>query len=434
LIDFVKILVSDFNPSKLKDNPLLHFSLPKNVTEDGALIPALDKDGNPKTKSNGDLIYKSRYQNAFYNGLEFKIFTFSGGDTKKERETLTIEGSLHKYWNHGAHNYNDFNFKAFAAVLKDFNLKFGITLKRCVVRSAEVGINIAPPFLIDRIVDYCFLHKTTPFEFKYNSDEGKYKQAEHCQYLVKLYNKTRHYRSRGFIVDDEILRFEIKYTKMERLHKLGYYTLQDFVDLGFLPLKNELINEWNQILMFDFTIVSDSKRVINYKNPLYWCEVLKKNRTTFYKHKRNLMVLTIQKSEMIQKSIAEIMTKKFIQLSDRGISFDHLPIGAIPIPPSVINARNIYCEITGINISMQKDDSRLLSHSGLKYYFKTDKKVFEELRRKYLTSKWDLSELDIQIKEIAHNIRNYKNNRKLKQRRIYRPEQSNILFMFNNLK
>jgi hypothetical protein len=37
---------------------------------------------------------------------------------------------------------------------------------------------------------------------------------------------------------------------------------------------------------------------------------------------------------------------------------------------------------------MQKSNSYLLSHKGLKYYYKTDKNVFNEVKRKYLSHKW----------------------------------------------
>jgi hypothetical protein len=52
---------------------------------------------------------------------------------------------------------------------------------------------------------------------------------------------------------------------------------------------------------------------------------------------------------------------------------------------------------------MQKDSSILLSHTGLKYY-KTDRKVFEQMKT-YLTKQWIESDFETQIKEIAHNIR-----------------------------
>lgn len=82
-----------------------------------------------------------------------------------------------------------------------------------------------------------------------------------------------------------------------------------------------------------------------------------------------------------------------------------------------------FCLVTGLNISMQKSDSILLSHTGLKYYYKTNKKIYEEVKYKYLSTKWIDSNYKTQIKEIAHNIRNTHSNYKTKQQRIYQPQQ-----------
>jgi len=76
---------------------------------------------------------------------------------------------------------------------------------------------------------------------------------------------------------------------------------------------------------------------------------------------------------------------------------------------------------------MQKKGSFLLSITGLKYYFNTDKKIYNEIKRQYLTDKWQKSSFDIQIKEIAHNIRNIRNNQKVKQSRLY-PKHQTYLF------
>jgi hypothetical protein len=55
---------------------------------------------------------------------------------------------------------------------------------------------------------------------------------------------------------------------------------------------------------------------------------------------------------------------------------------------------------------MQRKNSVLLSHSGLRYLNKTDRNMFEFIKRKFLSEKWINSDFDTQIKEIAHNIRN----------------------------
>jgi hypothetical protein len=79
---------------------------------------------------------------------------------------------------------------------------------------------------------------------------------------------------------------------------------------------------------------------------------------------------------------------------------------------------------------MQKDNSILLSHTGLKHYYKTDRKVFEQIKRKYLSKRWFNSDLQIQIKEIAHNIRTIRKDQRNKQKRIYLPQHINLLSYF----
>jgi hypothetical protein len=80
---------------------------------------------------------------------------------------------------------------------------------------------------------------------------------------------------------------------------------------------------------------------------------------------------------------------------------------------------------------MQKNSSILLSHTGLKYYYKTDRKVFEQMKRTHITKQWIKSDFETQIKEITHNIRIIKSNQNNKQNRIYQPQQVNLLSTLN---
>lgn len=423
LIDFIKIIIKELNPAILEANPLLEFF--DNINLSTGEIKTTNRAGQPIKP----------YKNAFYNGLEFKIY-----DTGH----VTLSGSLHKYWNSGAHNYNDFNFEAFLGVLRDLKHKFNIIPEQCILKCLEIGINIIPPIPTNQLLDYCFLHKTKPFEYQKNSDEGKYKQVQHEQYIIKIYNKALHYKSKGFEINTEIMRFEIKYTKMQKLNERGIYNLEELSNYGLHNFKETLLNEFNNILFYDNTIQSKSRSISNYKNPLYWIELLSKpTKTNYYKHKGILKNLTSYNSDKIQLQTTEIMSKKIDFLNSRGASFDPLIILSIHAPLSndndlklnesdtskkgIIKTNNILCEVTKFNISMQKNDSVLLSHTGLKYYYKTDRKVFEQIKRQYLSKQWINSDIEKQIKEIAHNIRNTKSNQKTKQIRIYQPQQVNLL-------
>lgn len=404
LIDFIKILIR--NSSQLENNSLLDFYDKINLST--GEIKTTNRSGQSTTP----------YKNAFYNGLEFRVYNTG---------TITLAGSLHKYWNAGAHNYNDFSFSSFSDVLNDLKTKFDIEPEDAVIKCLEIGVNIVPPIPTNEILDYCFLHKTQPFEYQKNSYEGRYKQVQHSQYIVKLYNKALQYKSK-FNINTEIMRFEIKYTKMEKLNKVGIYTLKDLYNYGLINFKTELLTEFNNILYYDSTIISESKRLLNYSNPLYWTElVAKPNKSNYYKHKGLLRSLTNAQSDKVQERIIEIMSKKIDLLNNRGVRIDPLIIMSIHAPHTI----NTLCPVTKINISMQRNDSTLLSHSGLRYYYKNDKKVFEQIKRRFLSKRWHKSDFETQIKEIAHNIRNTQNNRKLKQIRIYHPHQINMLANFN---
>lgn len=407
MIDFIKIIIKE-TPAILEANHLLDFY--DNINLSTGEIKTTNRNGNQITP----------YKNAFYNGLEFKIY---------DSGLITLSGSLHKFWNSGAHNFNDFNFQAFLDVLDALKEKFNIMPQQCILKCLEIGVNIIPPIPTNQFLDYCFLHKTKPFEYQKNSDEGKYKQVEHSQYIIKIYNKALHYKTKGFNIDTEIMRFEIKYTKMQKLNERGIYTLQNLENYGLHKFKGEILKEFNNILFYDNTIKSKSRIISNYKNPIYWLELLNSRKKDLFNYHRNhLKKITSSSSEKIQLQTSEIMSKKIDLLNSNTTQIDPLIILSNRV---VLNSQfisnNTLCQVTGLNISMQKNDSILLSHTGLKYYYNTDKKIFNQLKRKYLSVQWIESDFKTQIREIAHNIRITRSNQKIKQKRIYQPQQVNLL-------
>jgi hypothetical protein len=414
VIDYVKIIFKNLNPSILEANNLLDFYDTINLTT--GEMKTTNRNGNKVTPS----------KNASYNGLEFKIY---------ETGTTTLSGSLHKYWNNGAHNYNDFNIEAVLFVLNDLKTKFEVELEQCVLKCLEIGINITPPIPTNHLLDNCLLHKTKPFEYQKNSVEGKYKQVQHSQYIIKIYNKALHYKSKGFQIGAEIMRFEIKYTKMQKLNEKGIFTLQDLIHYGLENFKSDLLNEWQNVLFFDKTIQIDplseklKKAVLEYSNPNYWTGLLANNQTkNFHYHKNQLKKITFENSNKVQELTAEIMGEKIDFLNSNTSQIDPLIILSKRIGlHNEKEVKKILCKVTGFNIEMQKNDSVLLSHTGLKYYYKKDKKIFEQLKRKYLSIKWHQSIFEIQIKELAHNIRNTDSNQRNKQNRLYQPQQITLL-------
>jgi hypothetical protein len=314
LVDYITVLITDFAPSFLEDNLLLDFSMWQNVTEHGEPIPARNKKGEIKFDKKGGIVHKTPYKCATYKDLCFTIFN---------NGVITMSGSLHKYYNNGLHNFNDFGFGAFLIVLSDIRLKFGINPRNCILRCLEIGVNVCPPLPANEILNHSFLHKTTLFEDKYNSNEGRYKQAMHSQYIIKMYNKALHYRAKGFDISDEILRFEIKFTKMEKVNRLGIYNLDDLARLGLEIFGNDLVREFNNVLFYDPTITSRHKNLSKYRNPLFWSEVLKtRSRKTFYQHKTTLKNIAAESSYGIQANVSTLIREKVSALNSEGIQID----------------------------------------------------------------------------------------------------------------
>lgn len=178
MIDFIKVVLLGISATELLNNPYLQF----------------EGKYNPNTGETLDDKLTAKYKN-----LLFTIYK-SG--------TITLSGSLHVFWNNGKHNYNDFSITNIFTVFGTIKKKFGIEPHQMVLRNLEIGINIIPPERTAKIIEHCFLHKKEPFKHKSVPDEGEYYQAEHSQYLIKIYNKAKHYRAKGYAISHEIMRLE----------------------------------------------------------------------------------------------------------------------------------------------------------------------------------------------------------------------------------
>ena len=121
MIDGIKIDVHSLNGSKWLSNKLLHFHTYTSV-ETGELL-------------DGTIVAK-------YKGLKF----FITQSTKYEnRVYYSVRGSLHKYFNNGKHNANDFSFYDLKNVIQELQEKFSINPKTSTLRNIEFGTNTITP-------------------------------------------------------------------------------------------------------------------------------------------------------------------------------------------------------------------------------------------------------------------------------------------------
>ncbi len=280
----------------------------------------------------------SPQKTAEYNGMKFILY--DSGYT-------LIQGSLHKYMNEGKHNYNDFSFNNLVEVITDLKNKFGLNLENCIFRNLEVGVNIIPPIKTNKVLDGLLIHHKQSFkDIALGYNRGNYKQAEHCRYYVKVYNKKMQYQDK-YSIDTDILRFELKYVKMEDLKKLKIFSLLDLMDLNKLHLLSAvLLKTWDDILLYDKTInkndlsrINKETKIHQWQNSRYWLGLNKQRRN---EQKKNYNKVVQVNSQQIHKKMQKLIEDKIKFLLNKP-----LPINNILLKRQSLPSNSSYIELNG---------------------------------------------------------------------------------------
>lgn len=205
---------------------------------------------------------------AMYKGLKITLHS---------SDRLVVSGSLHKYFNGNGMNHDQFTLSKVITALKMLESALQIQLDRCVLHNIEFGVNVKPVAPIQATLNYIFQHRGKSFSLEHNNN---YRVCTHEQYHVKIYNKVYDMLQRTDLnytlsskeksilkkslkqeFPNSILRYELKFKKMEKLNAIGIYTLADLEKEYWLNSVEEmLLNEWEQILAFDFTL-TDYKQI-----------------------------------------------------------------------------------------------------------------------------------------------------------------------------
>ena len=154
--------------------------------------------------------------------------------------------------------------------------------------------------------------------------------------------------------------------------------------------------------------------------------------------RNNLKELTKNNPKSNKNIIANLIQNKIDFLNPKTNEINPLHIRLIKVVSTFEkeNKNRRFCLLTGLNISMQKRDSFLLSHTGLKYYYKTDK----GLEVDFLLRSEGMVEL-IQVSVTLENEETYKRElrvfaearKELKEEvtcKIITLDESSIIFVF----
>lgn len=250
------------------------------------------------TEEVGSYLYGS------YKGLNFKLYLPTEANPEGR---IMMDGSLHKFYNDGKHNHNDFGVKQIQEVLAELKEKFNIEPKNMILRNLEIGVNFSPPDNPQKILQYALFHKREMLKWHTVENQGRYKVASYQNHFIKLYDKQWHSEKRGLNYFIETLRFEIKYRKMRALNEMGIVSLEDLINYGLQNFKPILLKQWDSVLFYDYNVLDATKYRQDYSNVNYWLELESSN---FKYHRNNLDSLMQEAPQNLKKSIRDVISKK----------------------------------------------------------------------------------------------------------------------------
>jgi hypothetical protein len=349
--------------------------------------------------------YSNRKKSAYKKNL---VFTITPGERYAK-----FQGSVHKYANGGELNNDRFTLERFLMVISDLR---EYVSPDDIINVLEFGINIKTPFDPTVFINNTIIHLKNPIN-KTLTSEKIYSQTEYSNYVLKIYNKGIQQPSGDFI-----LRIEVKYLKMQRLFPEGL----KWSDLGksetWNSLGQEIIKKFSGVIYYDPSIklktlpTKDGEFIEKGRNPIFWQDlsgphvsrIRKQYQTLIKQHGKLFNSLP----SLIEQELKEVVKCSHFSDSEKsGTKTGQFPemVNCYPLlygNISPIGNNRVVCQVTGNDISMQKPGSKFLCISGLRFLYKNDYSKYEKLKNSRLSEKWQKSPLDIQLREIAHSIRN----------------------------
>jgi hypothetical protein len=223
--------------------------------------------------------------------LTYKISEFLDKKSKISTYKLEIKGSIHKKHYEG-NNYEDFDYRMLCEQIEFIKSLKG--LGKLFLKNVEFGLNVQVDFeILDYLISSVIVYKGDRFNY-YNPGSngmriGVYQQLA-SKVTIKLYDKSAQSHTFG-----NLLRYEIKYNRMQKLNKMGIFTIDDLLIKENL---NKLFIEYKR--MFNNIVILETPRIIlneqqehyhlECSNPNYWKNLKKNASNTEYQNKRRKFI------------------------------------------------------------------------------------------------------------------------------------------------
>ncbi len=253
----------------------------KYWTRDAALVnrilanKALDFKESHSTKT-GEITEYPKF--ATWKCWEFEI---------KSPTWLEVRGSLHKYWNGGASNENDFKLHDLYVAVANFCKFLQVSPYDLTVHNLEFGVNIRPAVDASAIMRDVVCFKNRMSKNPIDNDKGYFIEFETDEYYFKIYDKGLQAQEVWKKKAGNILRVEVKATNSGFLQFAHIHTMADLLNPGNLQLLGRKLDSVFKHIVFDDDTIDtttmsapDKKVYLALINPRIWAKYWKKKTTT----------------------------------------------------------------------------------------------------------------------------------------------------------
>jgi hypothetical protein len=353
MIDYINIEIINTAPEILSNNPLLIFATDVNT-------------------NTGEVLHKRHgyiNQMAMFKNLKIEIST----NLKTKFSTINLTGSIHKYAQNST-NHQDFNFANVSDTINELCNTLHLEPSNCLLHHIEFGLNINPIHNTTNVLNSIILCKGIDYTKKEFKQTGYLKEFEFSQYKIKIYDKGKQYD-----LNTDLLRFEVKATKMQYLQPKGKKTalhglksLQNLTNpIIYTDFLKIIISNIDNILFYDYRIEqieilnkNDLFKLVKGANPQYWIK-LKNNvsANTFYKKINEFKKLVSKYAPTdLKTELKNIVENKWNYLLNTCTNLPNVKNSKVVRIYTNIVSKNIqptkYCLSCGKDISHQKSNSK----------------------------------------------------------------------------
>ena len=203
-----------------------------------------------------------------------------------------VQNSIHKFFdkNSGNKGENHSDFK-YSEIIQTINMLQNVILdfEKTRITNLEFGLNINVPIPAEQIImENVLMHKYgTHNNLREYNGKGCLKQFDHSNYVIKIYDKAKQYK-----LKDNLLRFEIRFTKSKLLNQLEVFNINSLKNKQVLEkLMTYLLNRFDELQIVDAipldTTWTDSKIEFYHRgvSSAYWQHIRTKSYSTISRRK-----------------------------------------------------------------------------------------------------------------------------------------------------